>query len=465
MKKIHLTKTVKRLAFWNAMVMLGLYFAFIFFTFTITNYVVTDNLDIRLKHEIEHILNSLDIVSDSLIILNTTELNEPSYASLGDEAFLLQIYDLEGKVFVRSKNLEQFSGYLLGFPNNFDPYYFEDLLFNNTDLRIVYKQLFNKDYKHIGYIQLGAVKSGMNYITKKLLLFNLITLPLVIVIIIILSVFLAKKSYERLNNIIDLAKKISATNLNERLTFEADPNDEIGKLRDTLNSLFNRLEKQINQISQFTDNASHQLMTPLTTLKTELDYLSKKKRSVDEYKESIAIFKEQTDRMIKIVKTMLILSRDCKDCSDKKSVFELSNLIKNELINIYKNRNVKFDIIGKIYLRGKAEYFSIVLQNLVDNALKYSDDKEVRVTATADEEFVEIIVADKGIGIPDSEKERIFERFYRGAFTQNNTKEGYGLGLSLVYSIVTSMGGEIVIRNNDPAGTKFIIKLPIVKLS
>ncbi len=465
MSKIHLTKTVKRLAFWNAVVMFGLYFAFIVFTFTITNYIVTDNLDIRLKHEVEHFLNSLVVINDSTLVLNSKELNEPAFSSLGEESFFLQIYDLQGKVFYKSKNMDKLRGFLLGFPNNFNPYYFEDLLFNDMQMRIVYKRVFDDKFKHIGYIQLGAIKSGLNYLTKRILTFNLIILPLVVIIVIGLSIFLARKSYERLNNIIDLAKKISATNLNERLTFDADPNDEIGKLRDTLNTLFDRLEKQIDQISHFTDNASHQLMTPLTTLKTELDYLTKKERTVEEYRESIGIVKDQTERMIRIVKTMLILSRDCKDCSDEKSVFELTNIIENELTPVYKGKNVKFDFNSKVYLRGKSEYFSIVLQNLIDNALKYSDEKEVTVTVETGNEFVNITVSDKGVGIPDNEKDKIFERFYRGSFTQNQAKEGYGLGLSLVYSIVNSMGGKITIKDNVPEGTNFIITLPIVKLS
>ncbi len=463
MKRIHLTKTVKRLAFWNATVMFGLYFAFVIFTFTITNFIVTDNLDIRLKHEVEHILNSLVINSDSSIVINNRELNEPAFSSFGDESFFLQVYDMEGNVLFKSKNMEKLPGFLLGFPNKFDPYYFEDLLFNNMQMRIVYKRLFDKDFKQIGYIQLGAIKSGLNYLTKRILLFNLIILPLVIIIVIGLSIFLAKKSYERLNNIIDLAKKISATNLEERLTFDADPNDEIGKLRDTLNTLFDRLKKQIDQISHFTDNASHQLMTPLTTLKTELDYLQKKKRSVEEYEESIGVLKEQTDRMIKMVKTMLILSRDCSDCSDSKAVFELTSLIENDLINIYKNKNVKFNFSNKVYLRGKSEYFSIVLQNLIDNALKYSQ-HEVNVSVEPESETVKITVSDKGIGIPDSEKEKIFQRFYRGSTTQSQVKEGYGLGLSLVYSIVNSMGGTIEIKDNIPTGTHFIIRLPLLNL-
>ena len=143
-----------------------------------------------------------------------------------------------------------------------------------------------------------------------------------------MSILLAKKSYHPINKIIELANKISATNLSERLEYEANPNDELGRLNETLNSLFNRLENQIDQISHFTDNASHQLMTPLTAIKTELEYILKREHPIDEYKETCNILKSQTDRMISMVKTMLIMSRGCNKCTKSKNVFQLITFTK-----------------------------------------------------------------------------------------------------------------------------------------
>jgi len=236
-------------------------------------------------------------------------------------------------------------------------------------------------------------------------------------------------------------------------------------LKNTLNSLFERLENQIEEISQFTDNASHQLMTPMTAIKTELDYILKRNYPVEEYKETCNILKIQTDRMILMIRSMLIMSRECNNCSEDTNVFHLSNLLSNEISNIYKTENVKFNIEGNIYLRGKSEYFSIVIQNLINNGIKYTpNNSNVDVILEVVDGKAELKVIDQGIGISDEEKPKIFQRFYRVESGEVQKESGYGLGLSLVESVIESMGGTIQVYNNNPVGSIFEITLPILKL-
>jgi len=465
MKKPFISNTIKKIAILNAAVMFGLYLSFTIFTLFILNFVLIDDLDTRLRHEIDHILHTVDITVDSLIIHSTKELEEADFQKITETPFFLQIYNLEGVLYYRSKNLNEYEEILLGFPNKFSPYFFESFESSTHDLRAVYKELFDNNNHHVGYIQLSTIHTSFNEVVKNVFWFNIFTLPIVLFVITFLSVFLAKKSYQPINNIIDLAKKISATNLSERLENAEDPNDELAKLIETLNSLFGRLEKQINEISHFTDNASHQLMTPLTAIKTELDYVLKKERSLSQYQESSTILKEQVDKMITLIKTMLLLAKDCEECLDNKNVFNLSNLVQKEIFDTYKGSNVLFDVDDDIYLRGKSEYFSIVLQNLINNAQKYSlPDEEVSVTINQFENKVTIIVSDRGIGITDEEKIKIFERFYRVENNKVSKVIGYGLGLSLAKSVTNKMGGNITVEDNNPKGTKFIIKLPSLNI-
>jgi len=260
-----------------------------------------------------------------------------------------------------------------------------------------------------------------------------------------------------------LANEISASNINKRLTYEADPDDELGKLKNTLNSLFDRLEYQINEISHFSDNASHQLMTPLTSLKTEIEYLGKQSGFTIDQKESIKVLHEQTERMISIVRTMLILSKDSENCGCTKSVFNFIKIIE-DLQKFYNNSRIEFNYKGLIFLRGRADYFTMVIQNLIDNALKYSEtDKKVYVNVFEKNNLINISVEDFGIGIPSEEQSKIFDRFFRGNTAVENTT-GYGLGLALVKNIVEKMNGTVSTENNIPQGTKFIIQLEKVKL-
>ena len=306
MKKFFISNTIKRIAYWNAGVMLGFYLTLLIFTLVLLNLVLIDS---RLSHEVEHINNTIATVGDSITVIHPGELLEPDLRFVTENPFFLQIYDLEGNLFVQSENLKNYEKILLGFPNNFSPYYFESFIIKKEHIRTIYKPLYNSSDKHIGYLQLSTFHASFNRVLVNIFWFNIILLPIIVLAIIYLSIFLAKKSYNPINRIIDLSNSISATNLSKRLDYNAEPDDELGKLKNTLNSLFERLEDQIKEISQFTDNASHQLMTPLTAIKTELDYILKRDHTVEEYRDTCNILKDQADRMIVMVRTMLIMSR------------------------------------------------------------------------------------------------------------------------------------------------------------
>jgi len=456
------TKTIIRYASWIAGVMVALYLLFNFFTLTIVDIQLETNLDHHISHEIEHFMNTFYFDGDSLVIYNPAEFNESDLVDITESPFFLQIYSRLGKVYIRSKNLQKYQPIPLEYPEINNEY----VLLTNVKLedgevlRTGYQKIYNVQREYIGLLQLSTPKSTAYITTKKILLFNLITFPLLLQLIIIISIFIARKSYEPIDKIINLANKISAHNLKERLVFDAKPNDEIGRLRDTLNNLFDRLEDQIQHIANFTDNASHQLMSPLTVINTELEYIEKKYQN-DELSESIQVMHHQTRRMIHIVKTLLILAKECKDCEDKRSVFELPKLIEKEIKPIYSNDNITYDIEENLLLRGKKDYFSMVIQNLIDNAIKYSPPgSKVILCAKTENSFINISVEDNGFGINEGERHQLFERFYRGNQAQDDGVPGYGLGLSLVYSIVHAMNGTIEVKENQPNGSVFNISLP-----
>lgn len=118
---------------------------------------------------------------------------------------------------------------------------------------------------------------------------------------------------------------------------------------------------------------------------------------------------------------------------------------------------------NSLFLKGNPEYFSMAIQNLIDNALKYSEeDSTVKVQVMRKNKYLKITVIDEGIGIPDFEKNRIFERFYRSETA--NSKKGFGLGLSLVQTVVKQMNGSIKVKDNKPRGTIFELKFKLLHL-
>ena len=461
---IDISKSVLQNSFLIASVIVGFLILYNVFTFGLLKHELNENLENSLGHEIENVNKAFRIQQDSILILNPNEFLEADLTRITDHPFFVQIYNTKGKLLLKSKNTE----FIPPIPKRFhelnEELYFEDDYAGKEKIRSAYKKLTDKTGTLIGYLQLSTTKSRLTVITTNLLIFNLIAFPVILLVILIASVLISKRTFSPINKIISIAKNISTSNLNERVSYEADSKDELGKLRDTLNELFERLEFQVKQISSFTDNASHQLMNPLTAINSELDFILTDQHGIDDQKNSVIVIKEETQRMIKIVKTLLLLAKDSKTLYNQKTVFNFSKLVEENIKNIYKEKKIEIDVDRDIYLRGNSEYFLMALQNLIDNAFKYSNEDWVTLCAKQIDGKVILRVEDFGIGIAEEEKEKVYDKFYRSEKVEILGIKGYGLGLSLVKSIVEAMSGRIEIEDNKPRGTVFIITFSSVEL-
>jgi signal transduction histidine kinase len=429
------------------------------------DFVLEKNVDNRIKHEMENISKTIEIRNDSLILVSNRELEEPDLKEVRETSFFLQVLSSSGEMLISSENLRNYSPIPFNIKTLPDDYSFHNINSGSDKLRAGYLKFINQEGKVVANMQLSVFNSGSSSFVKDVLLFNLLSLPVVLLFICIASIFLAKKMISPINKVIQTAEKISTRNLSERIVYEAKSSDEIGRLRDTLNSLFERLEHQVDQISQFTDHASHQLMNPLTIAKTELEYILKKERSSEDYKGSLEQLRAQVEKMIQIINHLLIISKYRDEQNASKTIFNLSKLVWQTITNSFNGRNIISNIEPDIYSRGNSEIFSIVVENLLDNALKYSaKDSEINVFLKKSNSNIEFIVADKGIGIPDEEKQKIFQRFFRSENAEKLGIGGYGLGLSVVKAIITQMNGTIAIEDNKPYGSIFIVRIPAVEL-
>lgn len=430
--------------------------------FVIT-YQLTAVLDAKISHEIEHISSAFKVKNNSIEILRPSEFQESDLIQLNDNPFFMQIYSKAGQVFLRSENINVFGPIPISFPEFTSFEHFVNTTTNREVIRTGYRKLFNEQGGFIGYLQLSARRLRVEIATKNILYYNILLLPFVLLIIVMISIIISKKTFQPINAIIETAEKITAVNLKARLVLDSDPHDELSKLKSTLNNLFSRLEHQIQQISAFSDNASHQLLTPLTVINSELESLLNSKTSDPASTDSYKIIKEESDRMTQIIKSLLILARVDKARLNSNSVFNLHSSIEAYMKPAINSTRVKYIIDDSIYLKGNIEHFNIALSNIIENALKYSGELTVTVTATQENYNCEIKVIDSGIGIKEEDKNKIFDRFFRSNSLECLDVKGYGLGLSLAKSIVNSMGGEIKMEDNSPHGSIFIILLKSVR--
>lgn len=431
---------------------------------SITRYVMNTTIDNRLRYEIGKIVSTLDIQDSTISLISFSELAEPDFKTITKTPYFLQLYNLSGDILISSDNLQNYKKIPIDTVTDYSNYSFGYITVGDDKLRVGYFPLYNSGGRKVAIVQLATFETELQEMMDQIIHFNLIILPAIIIIILIASFLIGKKSLYPINKIIETAKQISAKSLTSRIEYPAHPNDELGRLRDTLNGLFDRIESYVNQLSQFTDHASHQLMNPLTAMKTELEYILKKSRSTEEYRYSLEQLLNQTDHMVKIVKTLLLLSKQDKKSEESKSIFNLSKFIKTNIPAKINSHSIKLNIQGNIYSKGDSDKFAMVIENLVDNAVKYSpNNKEVNVTLRQNGDNIELIVADNGIGINNLDKKRIFDRFYRSGDSEKIGIKGYGLGLSLVKTILDEMEAEIKVENNEPSGSKFIIVLKAIK--
>lgn len=457
--------TVKQLIINQVLIISLFLLALNFALVSILNYVLTENLDMRLKHEIEKILETISVTAEGIEIKSFRELNESDFIYLTENPYFLQIYDLNCTMLLQSKNISLYKNIPCEIPPFQNDYTYKFISIENERLRAGYFTLKDKNGNTVAILQLCIFSQAFDKMMSKVLQINLFVLPVILILVVITSYFIARKSFKPLNMIIDEANKISATDLKRRIIVDAKETDEMGRLRDTLNNLLDRITGHINELSNFTDQASHQLMNPLTALNAELDYLLKKERTIDEYRNAIIELKSQTEHMINIVRTLLLITKSSRSIGQSKTVFNLSKLITNNIQTLFKRYNIVYNIEHNIYIKGESEKIFMAIQNLISNAIKYSPEgSEVRINLLKENMIIKLEVIDSGIGIPDSEKNKVFERFYRSEIVEKMGIKGYGLGLSLVKAIFNEIGAEIKISDNKPQGTIFTVFISSVIL-
>lgn len=229
------------------------------------------------------------------------------------------------------------------------------------------------------------------------------------------------------------------------------------------------IRKLENMRSQFVANVSHELKTPLTSIKGFAETL----KDVDDAAtrdKFLDIINEEAERLTRLINDILILS-DLENIKDgvfepinvKTSIENITDMIKKSADD--KNIKLEYSIDKNIFVYGNKDRFKQMLLNLVDNAVKYTDNGgSVGVSAKENEKNCIIEVTDNGIGIDKKHLGRLFERFYRVDKARSRARGGTGLGLAIVKHIVLSMDGSISVESEVSKGSKFIVKLPLYKI-
>ncbi len=267
-------------------------------------------------------------------------------------------------------------------------------------------------------------------------------------------------------------KEISPNTLSDSIEIEGG-GEEIQELVKSFNQMTEQLDEAFAMQRRFSASAAHELRTPIAVLRTKLDVFKKKKREQHEYDELVTTMETYIDRLSSIITDLLEFAETSElgetedvslDSVVKTVVDDLESVAQNNKINMQVDVQPKAQSEAQTFIvKGNTNLLYRALYNLVENAIRYNNEEgSVNITLETRGQEGVIIIADTGVGIAPEQRELIFEPFYRVNKSRSREFGGAGIGLSLVKTILKRHGASITVSENNPQGSVFTIRIPLV---
>jgi signal transduction histidine kinase len=289
---------------------------------------------------------------------------------------------------------------------------------------------------------------------------------LVIIVISVAITFYIQRSLQPLRQLNQMTAVISLADLGQAQLYLDNAPSEVKELTQTFNMMLARLAQSWEQERQFVSNVSHELRTPLTIVNGYLQSVLRRQNNLTPaQQEALETAATETEHTIRLLQDLLDLARADSGYLHLRRELCLLNHLVAEVVSMaekYSHRVIKIESISQP-IEARIDYNRLkqVLLNLIDNAVKYSPaDTSIIIKLNLQNEEAIIQVCDQGYGIPLQHQSRIFERFYRVDEARTSSTGGSGLGLSIVKTLVESMGGNVSVRSRLGEGSIFTITVP-----
>ena len=269
-----------------------------------------------------------------------------------------------------------------------------------------------------------------------------------------------------LRRITAFAETTTSSDLGERIDVPETADHETALLARTINDLLDRLEESFEALRTFTSNAAHELQTPLTVLQGHVEIALRRSRSAESYESTLHLLDRRLGEMVRTVRALLTLTRLDQGEELSTEPVDLGALACEETEAAQSRADDKGITVtvnaGEVWVDGQPDLLREAVQNLVDNAVKYTEEGEVQVSVTEEEGQAVLRCRDTGMGIQEDDLPHVGARFYRSQEAGTADSEGSGLGLALVRRIVEAHDGELRVESTPEAGSTFEIVLSAV---
>jgi heavy metal sensor kinase len=281
--------------------------------------------------------------------------------------------------------------------------------------------------------------------------------------------WLSRRALSPVDALVRTAREVSGTNLNSRLQ-KLETGDELQRLSDTLNEMLDRIESAFLRITQFTADASHELRTPVSLIRTEAELALRRSRGEAEYKESLRHILLEAERTTVLIEQLLSMARaDSGRETLHLQPVDLRQTLRT-LVDGWQQvatiRDLQFSAsldAAETFVMGDETLLRRLADILLDNAFKYTPSPgSVHLSLESKGESAVITVQDSGVGVAAEDQSKIFERFYRVDKARSRAQGGAGLGLAIAQWIVTQHRGSIAIESSPNHGATFRVELPMI---
>ncbi len=445
----------ERIARRLTLVTAGIFFLVFLLIYLVANYTVVHNIDRELQLEIDKHKGEIFLVNGKIRFLHMDEWEEMEHTQLQLNPIFIEIVDLEGNSMDRSPNLGE--NHLTFSPE-------KSLAEEAWTQKIGSREVRQRQIplltagKQEGYLLLAKSFADSRELLDNLRNVLLLIYPLILVSLYLSMRYLAGKSIEPLELISQKTNQITQQNLNERVP-ETGSNDEIGQLTRAINNLLGRLEQALQREKQFTSDASHELRTPLAVLRGTLEVLIRKQRTAEEYEAKVKTALVSIDRMSAMIDQLLALARVENGKNLVKEELELITFLEElaDSVSGEQGKRIQFQSLVSlpIYVRTNEKSLEMILQNLLENACKYTGSSGEVLLRVGKDTTAFIEVVDSGTGIASEHLEQIFDPFFRVQEALDHGIPGTGLGLAIVKKLAQESSIQLSVSSEKGKGSTF----------
>lgn len=390
-----------------------------------------------------------------------------SYVLSGDEGLYVRLLGTQGEVIDQSANFAGQPPFATSLPTSTSGITEVDFVWQERSTRSLYAPVFADSTTFMGWIEVSGYRWEIGYALRGWLGSLGLGLLIAFGLAVGTGYSLARRALKPVAAITEAIQTIQATDLSIRLPEDRHVHDELTQLGETFNAMLHRLEAAFERERRFIANAAHQLLNPLTNMRNVAEVALRRVRPVSTYEHTLEKMLSNVVRVTSTVERLLQLSRAEAITHIKRKPIDLSALCQDRVHHfqpLTDARDIALSVAIEptITIAANANHIEEAVTNVLENALKYTPAKgTITFKLFSKDDVVWVTVQDTGIGFDHTERERLFERFFRSDSPEVQLQAGTGLGLSIVQTIVQHYDGTVIAESTGIGkGSTFSLTFP-----